>query len=143
MALLRVLLVMAGIFAVALGAGRIWNLKPAHGETDHTRRGQVALLSSPSGDPVWLSLDRRDTYTLQKAMASRDEGVLDEASRRKSAFPVEAGTEVRVVGSMSSKREVEVLEGTHAGMRGWVEFDRLEPMRDYRRPIRPNPRRRY
>jgi hypothetical protein len=143
MAMLRVLLVVAGIFLVALGAGRVWNLKPAHGEADPTRQGQVALLSAPVGETVWLALDRRDTYRLQRAMSLREEEVLEAAAARKSAFPVTAGTEVLVVRVSSSKREVEVLEGDHAGMRGWVEFDRLQPARDYQRPIRPNPRRRY
>jgi hypothetical protein len=143
MAFLRVLLVMAGIFAVALGAGRIWNLKPSHGETDHTRRGQVALLTSPAAETVWLCLDRRDTYRMQQAMSQGDRAALEQAAERKSAFPVASGTEVMVTGSVSSKREVEVREGDHAGMRGWVEFDRLAPPRTYKRPIQPNPRRRY
>jgi hypothetical protein len=140
---LRVLIVLAGIFIVALAAGRVWNLKPAHGEVDHTRPGQVVLLASPSAEPVWLALDRRDTYRLQQAMSASDEAVLTEASRTKSAFPVNAGTRVRVVRMQTSKREVEVLDGTHTGMRGWVEFDRLQPERPSRKSTQPNPRRRY
>lgn len=143
MGALRVLIVLAGLFAVALAAGRIWNLKPAHGETDHTRRGQVALLSAPGAESVWLALDRRDTYRLQQAMSTGDQAVLDDATKHKTAFPVASGSEVLVVGSSVSKREVEVLEGPHTGMRGWVEFDVLKPPRDYKRPIQPNPRRRY
>jgi hypothetical protein len=140
---LRVIIVLAGIFLVALGAGKVWNLKPAHGETDHTRVGRTAHLASPSGGEVWVALDRRDTYKLQQAMVRRDQAALDDAVARKTAFAVAAGAEVRVVGSNVSRREVEILEGPHTGMRGWVEFDLLQPERAYKRPIQPNPRRRY
>lgn len=140
---LRVIIVLAAIFAVALGAGRIWNLKPAHGETDPTRTGQVVLLNSPTGNPVWLALERSATYDLQKAMVQNDQAALKEASRIRSAFPVPSGTRVRVVSLNTSKREVEVLDGTHAGIRGWVEHDLLKPERPSRKPIQPNPRRRY
>ena len=143
MAMLRVLLVVAGIFLVALGAGRVWNLKPSHGEADPTRQGQVALLSAPAGERVWLAVDRRDTYRLQRAMALKEQAVLAEAAKAEKAIPVAAGTEVLVLRVSSSKREVEVLEGDHAGLKGWVEFDRLQPTREYQRPIQPNPRRRY
>lgn len=139
----RIALVLAGIFIVALAAGRIWNLRPAHGETDHTRRGQIALLGSPEGAPIWLAIDRRDTYRLQQAMAQGEQTFLDEAANQEKAFPVASGSEVRVIGSSVSKREVEVLEGPHTGQTGWVEFDILMPPREYKRPIQPNPRRRY
>lgn len=143
MGLLRVLIVLTGVFLVALGAGRVWNLKPAHGELDHTRPGQVALLATSTGQPVWVALERGETYRLQQAMTSGDQAVLDEANHRKSAFPVEPRARVRVVRMQTSKREVEILDGPHAGMRGWVEFDLLQPERAPRKSIQPNPRRRY
>lgn len=125
---LRVLIILAGVFAVAYGVGRVWDLKP-EGRYDHIiRPGERAVLTSAGTDRVWVALEKEGAYPLQKAMAEKDGAFLQQAVSDGKAFVLPLGTRVEVTGQSANKRRLQVVEGPDTGKAGWVEFEYLRPL---------------
>lgn len=114
---LTAVVVVAGFF-ILYGVGRMWNLKP---ETKYSRtlhRGDEAVLAlaGQEGGEVWLARKGEDSYRVQVSMGKGDVEWLKGA-----AVAVAAGTRVKVLHEVESRREVEVMGGAQAGVKGWVE----------------------
>lgn len=116
---LAVVVIASGFF-ILYGVGRMWNLKP---ETKYSRtlhRGDAAVLTAPPGTEVWLARKGEDSYQVQVAAGKNDVEWLKGA-----AEPVPAGTMVKVLHEVESRRQVEVASGPQAGVKGWVEQEFL------------------
>lgn len=125
---LRVLIILAGVFAVAYVVGRVWDLKP-EGRYDHVvHPGEQALLTAAGADRIWVAVAKEDSYPLQKAMAEKDEAFLQQAVTDGKAFVLPVGARIEVTGQSANKRRLKVAEGPDAGKVGWVEFEYLRPL---------------
>lgn len=125
MGFIRVLVVLAGFFVIAFFAGRVWNLKPETKAAHVVHRGEVAYVSAPSGDKVWVSADRDRAYDIQVAMTKSDTASLEKLEAAGAAFAVTTGTQVKILSESSNKRRIEILDGPLAGKSGWVVFEYL------------------
>jgi hypothetical protein len=117
------------VLLIAYGAGREWKLKPETRENHSLYRGEIAVLVHASHADVWLARDKDDCSALNFAMAKHDEERLRGCLENQTAFPVAAGTFVKVQGSSVNRKLVAVLDGSLAGREGWVEFQYLRPRR--------------
>ena len=127
MSKLLFLLLAAGAFLVLLMVGRNWKLRPDTAEQHIVHSGETAVLATAEGPQVWLAKDKRHCYSLQVAMSSKDAVGLKNYETRDEAFPVPAGTQVKVIGESISTRQVQINDGPLAGKTGWVEFEYLRP----------------
>lgn len=125
---LVVIVILAG-FILLYGVGRAWKLKPETPENHTLHKGEVAVLTSATGQAIWLAEKKDTTRVLQNAMGRQDRPALDQAESAQTAFPATTGTQVRVTVEDGSRYQVEILDGPAAGRRGWVEFEYLRPIR--------------
>jgi len=120
--------ILAG-FILLYGVGRAWKLKPETPENHTLHKGEVAILTSTTGQAIWLGESKDATRRLQNAMGRQDRQELEKAEAAQAAFPATTGTQARVVVEDGSRYQVEILDGPAAGRRGWVEFEYLRPIR--------------
>lgn len=130
---LRVLLVIIGFFIVAFAVGQHWKLKPESAVNHVVRTNETAILQRAGNAPVWLCLRKEDAYPMQQAMVAGRAAELQEAADANTAFPVESGAMVKVLGASVDKRFVQVQTGPQSGKSGWVEFEYLRPARPFER----------
>lgn len=124
---LMYLLVIAGSFIVLFAVGQAWRLKPETKTSRILHKGDAALLAAPAGDQVWLANKKDDCYPIQKAVVEKNEEFLKACADNQTAFPVAAGTRVRILAESVSRRQVQILEGPLEGRTGWVEHEFLKP----------------
>lgn len=124
--LLYILLILGG-FAVLLGVGRFWKLRPETKYNHELHTGETAVLTSKAGSKVWVALDEKDCYPLGVAMSKQDTAYLSSTETNKTAFVAPVGASVKVLGQTGSRVHVELTEGVLAGQRGWVEFEYARP----------------
>ncbi len=127
---LLVLVVLAG-FVILFGVGKAWKLKPETAENHTLHKGEVAVLTTTTGQAIWLAQSRDATRILQNAMGKQDGTALEKAEADQTAFPTAMGTQVRVKVEDGSRYQVEILDGPQAGKLGWVEFEYLRPIRPF------------
>lgn len=120
-------LVIIGSFAILFAVGQAWRLKPETKTNRILHRGDSAVLTSPAGQDVWLAVKPEDCYPIQKAVVERNESYLKACADNQTAFPVAAGTRVKVLAEKVSRRQVQILEGPLEGRTGWVEHEFLAP----------------
>lgn len=70
---------------------------------------------------VWVN--RTGLFAWDRAWAERDDKAMDQVIRLYEQLEVETGTLVRVVNRDSEAIQVEMLDGRHAGRRGWLHID--------------------
>lgn len=133
MGILRVLLFIIGFFIVAFAVGQNWKLKPETAANHVVQKNETAILVNASGSPVWLCLRKEDAYRMQQAMVAGRTAELQDAADANTAFPVESGVAVKVLGASVDKRYVQVQSGPQIGKTGWVEFEYLRPARPFER----------
>mgnify|MGYP001068239227 CR=1 FL=1 len=119
--------VIVGSFLILFAVGQAWRLKPETKTSRILRKGDHAVLVTPQGQDVWLANRKDDCYPIQKAVVDRDESYLKACADNQTAFPVAAGTRVRVLAESVSRRQVQILEGPLEGRTGWVEHEFLAP----------------
>lgn len=119
--------VIIGSFAVLFAVGQAWRLKPETKTSRILHRGDYAVLTTPAGQDVWLAVKPDDCYPIQKAVVEKDDSYLKACADNQTAFPVAAGTRVRVLAEKVSRRHVQILEGPLEGRTGWVEHEFLAP----------------
>lgn len=117
------------VLVIAYGAGREWKLKPETRESHNLYRGEIAVLVHAGHADVWLARNKDDCSALNSAMAKHDEEHLRGCRENQTAFPVAAGTFVKVKDASVNRKFVTVLDGPLAGREGWVEFQYLRPRR--------------
>lgn len=120
-------LVITGGVLVLFGVGQAWRLKPETKTSRILHKGDAAVLASPAGGQVWLAHKKDDCYEIQAAVVDKREDFLKACADNRTAFPVEAGTRVKVLAESVSRRQVQILEGPLAGQTGWVEHEFLQP----------------
>lgn len=120
-------LVIAGAFIILFAVGQAWRLKPESKASRILHKGDAAVLVTPAGGQVWLARDKDDCYKIQTAVVEKKEDFLKACADNQTAFPVEAGTRVKVLAESVSRRQVQVLEGPQEGQTGWVEHEFLQP----------------
>lgn len=125
---LVVVVILAGVILL-YGVGRAWKLKPETPENHTLHKGEVAVLTTITGQAIWLAESKDSTRLLQNAMGKQDRAELERAENAQTAFPVTMGTQARVTVEDGSRYQVEILDGPAAGRRGWVEFEYLRPVR--------------
>jgi hypothetical protein len=124
---LMYLLVIAGSFIVLFAVGQAWRLKPETKTSRILHKGDAAVLATPAGDQVWLANKKDDCYPIQAAVVEKNEAFLKACADNQTAFPVAAGTRVRILAESVSRRQVQILEGPLEGRTGWVEHEFLKP----------------
>ncbi|MGC4049876.1 MAG: hypothetical protein QM757_10230 [Paludibaculum sp.] len=124
-----VFIVILSGFILLYGVGRAWKLKPETPENHILHKGEVAVLTTTTGQAIWLAASKNDTRLLQNAMGKQDRQELEKAEIAQTALPVPTGTQVRVTVEDGSRYQVEILDGPSAGKAGWVEFEYLRPVR--------------
>lgn len=112
-------------FAALYLVGRQWKLKPETPANHTILKGETAVLTVANGNSVWLARDKDDCYSMQVAMSKNDTSHLKACEDNQTAFPVPAGSAVRVIAASVSRRQVQILEGPLAGRTGWVEHEFL------------------
>ncbi|MGJ5817823.1 hypothetical protein [Paludibaculum fermentans] len=125
---LALLVILAG-FVILFGVGKAWKLKPETPENHTLHKGEVAVLTTTTGQAIWLAEAKDQTRSLQSAMGKQDRLALEKAEIAQTAFPATTGTQVRVKVEDGSRYQVEILDGLAAGKLGWVEFEYLRPIR--------------
>ncbi|GIU78972.1 MAG: hypothetical protein KatS3mg005_2210 [Bryobacteraceae bacterium] len=120
-------LVIAGSFIVLFAVGQAWRLKPETKTSRILHKGDAAVLATPAGDQVWLANKKDDCYPIQAAVVEKNEEFLKACADNQTAFPVAAGTRVRILAESVSRRQVQILEGPLEGRTGWVEHEFLKP----------------
>jgi hypothetical protein len=126
MGFIRVLVVLAGVFAIAFLAGRIWNLKPETKSAHVVHRGEEATVWVKDGGKVWVTAERDRAYDVQVAITQKNYAALAQLESANAAFSVDSGTRVKVLSESSEKRRIEILDGPQAGKTGWVVFEYLQ-----------------
>lgn len=119
--------VIAGSFVILFAVGQAWRLKPETQTVRILHKGDLAVLAAPSGGEVWLAQRKDDCYPVQAAMAERNQDYLKACADNQTAYPVPAGTRVKVLAESVSRRQVQILEGPLEGRTGWVEHEFLQP----------------
>jgi len=119
--------VFLGGLVALYGVGRAWKLKPETKYAHRLLKGEIGVVTNPAGDRVWLALDKKDCYSINVAMSQKDSAHLKGCEDNQTAFPVAAGTFVKVMGESVSSLRVQVMDGPLAGKEGWVEFQYLRP----------------
>lgn len=118
--------VIVGSFVILFAVGQAWRLKPETQTIRILHKGDLAVLAAPSGEEVWLARRKDDCYPVQAAMAERNQDYLKACADNQTAFPVPAGTRVRILAESVSRRQVQILEGPLEGRTGWVEHEFLQ-----------------
>ncbi|MEJ5368985.1 MAG: hypothetical protein WHT08_11740 [Bryobacteraceae bacterium] len=119
--------VIVGSFVILFAVGQAWRLKPETQTVRILHKGDYATLAAPSGEEVWLAHRKDDCYPIQAAMTEGRQDYLKACADNQTAFPVAAGTRVKILAESVSRRQVQILEGPLEGRTGWVEHEFLQP----------------
>lgn len=121
------LVIILASFVVLYEVGRSWKLKPETPYDHSPYLGEMAVLRIQGGENVWLAQSTDDCYSLNVAMMHKDSDSLRRFTDEHAAFPVPAGTRVKVIGESGSRKHVQIVDGPLAGKTGWVEFEYVRP----------------
>ena len=100
---------------------------PAHAPPRTIVEGDIATIQAPPLEAWPIPIDRTTYDDYHRAFLDDDEGAMMEALSRPGWIPVADRQAVRLVLVDRDAAQVEVLDGPHAGSRGWLKTRQLRP----------------
>jgi hypothetical protein len=98
-------------------------------ERHAVHQGEAAVLTHATWSTLPVALSKDTVHKLARAAEIQDHSIVKDLVARGRAIEVSANTRVRVVGDSFNERQVQFEDGPHAGERGWVPYEWLQPER--------------